>query len=284
MRKDGMRRRIKELVLSKRFFVALMILMCLLALICIISVLFRFMRVGHFEIKGVTDYEISELVSASGIRRGDGMYTVNEKKATKKLLEGCPYLKDAKVSKKFPNKICFEVNDRPLGWYVQIGYDFYAIDYDMIVLLETQDEQSLIEKGLTKLVLPELESVVCGYIPSFGHGDDHLVEQTLKIIHKFRSSDIKNRLTYLDLSNRFEIKMTVDSTFDVDLGDMNDIDDKLRTVMVKIENEKQKGTDGGKINIITPTSCSFSKYFYDDADTGTGNAEQEEKEESDSEE
>ena len=284
MRKDGIRRRIKEIVLSKRFFVALMILMCFLALICLISVFFRFMNVREFEIKGVTDYEISELVSASGIRRGDAMYTVNEKKSAQKLIEGCPYLKDAKVSKKFPNRICFEVNDRPLGWYIQVGYDFYAIDYDMIVLLETQDEQALIEKGLTKLILPELQSVVCGDIPSFGHGDDHLVEQTLKIIHNFRSSDIKSRLTYLDLSNRFEIKMTVDFTFDVDLGDMNDIDDKLGTVMSKIEVEKQKGTHGGKINMITPTSCSFSKYFYDDAVADPDNTSESQNEEANSEE
>ena len=284
MRKDGMRRRIKELVLSKRFFVALMILMCLLALICLISVIFRFMNVREFEIKGVTDYEISELVSASGIRRGDAMYAVNTGKAAKKLMAGCPYLKDARVSKKFPNKICFEVNDRPLGWYVQVGYDFYALDYDMIVLLETQDEQALIDKGLTKLVLPELQSVVCGYIPSFGHEDEHLVEQTLKIIHSFRSNDIKSRLTYLDLSNRFEIKMTVDYTFDVDLGDMNDMDDKLRTVMVKIETEKQKGTVGGKINMITPTSCSFSKYFNSNADVVPDNSGEQNPEEADSEE
>ena len=243
MRNDGRRLKIKEFLLSKRFFAMLMAFMCLLSLICLASVVFRFVRVRKFEIKGVTDYSVSELVSASGIRRGDMMYRINEKQAAEKLLEGCPYLKDAKVTRKFPNKICFEVNDRALGWYIQIGYDFYAIDYDMIVLLETPDEQALIDKGLTKLVLPELESAVCGYIPSFGNDDEHLIEQTLKIIHTFRSHDIKSRLTYLDLTNRFEIKMTVDSTFDVNLGDTSDIEDKLRTILVTIENGKSKRSD-----------------------------------------
>lgn len=261
MRKDGTRRNIKAFILSKQFFIALMAFMSLLALICLALVFSRFIGVGEFEIKGETDYRLSELISKSGIRAGDMMSSVNERKAEKILLEKCPYLKSVEVKKKFPNKICFEVEERVLGWYLEVSEDYYALDYDLLVLLETYDEESLKDRGLTKLVLPEIESVICDKLPEFGHGDEQLIRETLKIIDSFRTSGIKERLTYLDLSNRFEIKLTIDGEFDVKLGDMKDIETKLATVTETIEKALASGFVGGEINMITPTTCSFKGEF-----------------------
>lgn len=261
MRKDGTRRNIKAFILSKQFFIALMAFMSLLALICLALVFSRFIGVGEFEIKGETDYRLSELISKSGIRTGDMMSSVNERKAEKILLEKCPYLKSVEVKKKFPNKICFVVEERVLGWYLEVSEDYYALDYDLLVLLETYDEESLKDRGLTKLVLPEIESVICDKLPEFGHGDEQLIRETLKIIDSFRTSGIKERLTYLDLSNRFEIKLTIDGEFDVKLGDMKDIETKLATVTETIEKALASGFVGGEINMITPTTCSFKGEF-----------------------
>lgn len=261
MRKDGTRRNIKAFILSKQFFIALMAFMSLLALICLALVFSRFIGVGEFEIKGETDYRLSELISKSGIRAGDMMSSVNERKAEKILLEKCPYLKRVEVKKKFPGKICFVVEERVLGWYLEVSEDYYALDYDLLVLLETYDEESLKERGLTKLVLPEIESVICDKLPEFGHGDEQLIRETLKIIDSFRTSGIKERLTYLDLSNRFEIKLTIDGEFDVKLGDMKDIETKLATVTETIEKALASGFVGGEINMITPTTCSFKGEF-----------------------
>lgn len=281
MRKDEMGKRVKEILHSKKFFVALTVLMCLLALLSLLFVFLRFVGIGRFEIKGSTEYRLSELISASGLRTGDAMFSVNEKQAEEKLLDGCPYLKSVKVKKKFPNRVCFEVEERILGWYLCVGDDFYALDYDMMVLLETYDEEALIERGLTRLVLPELESVMCDYLPQFGRGDEQLVSQTLKIIDVFRNHQIKQRLTYLDLSNRFEIKLTVDSAFEVNIGDTVDIETKLLTALSTIQRGKEKGYAGGELNMITPTSFSFKGYFAseDVTDPTDGKATEAEKRE-----
>ena len=263
MRKDDTRRKIKAFILSKQFFIALMALMSLLALISLALVFSRFIGVGKFEIKGETDYQLSELISKSGIRKGDMMSSVSESEAEKILLEKCPYLKSVNVKKKFPNKICFEVEERVLGWYLEVSDDYYALDYDLLVLLETYDEESLKDRGLTKLVLPELESAMCDYLPEFGRGDEHLISETLKIVDAFRTHSIKERLTYLDLSNRFEIKLTIDDAFEVKIGDMSNIETKLKTVLEVIETQLDNGYVGGEINMITPTSYSFKGVFAD---------------------
>ena len=95
MRKDEARFFIKAIMLSKQFFIATVSVMGLLALVCLTCVFFRFIGIGEFEIKGETDYKLSELVSASGLRTGDRLYEVNEKEAEELLLRGCPYLKSS---------------------------------------------------------------------------------------------------------------------------------------------------------------------------------------------
>lgn len=261
MRKGKARYFIKAIMLSKQFFIATVSVMGVLALVCLICIVMRFVGIGSFEIEGETDYKLSELISVSGLRTGDRLYEVDEKEAEELLLEGCPYLKSVNVKKKFPNKICFEVEERVLGWYVEIGEDYYALDFDLLVLLETYSEESLIERGLTKLVLPELESAMCDYLPEFGRGDEHLISETLKIVDTFRSHAVKQRLTKLDLSNRFEIKLTIDESFEVSLGDISNIETKLKTVIEVIETQLDNGYVGGEINMITPTSYSFKGVF-----------------------
>lgn len=261
MRKGKARYFIKAIMLSKQFFIATVSVMGVLALVCLLCIVMRFVGIGSFEIEGETDYKLSELISVSGLRTGDRLYEVDEKEAEELLLEGCPYLKSVNVKKKFPNKICFEVEERVLGWYVEIGEDYYALDFDLLVLLETYSEESLIERRLTKLVLPELESAMCDYLPEFGRGDEHLISETLKIVDTFRSHAVKQRLTKLDLSNRFEIKLTIDESFEVSLGDISNIETKLKTVIEVIETQLDNGYVGGEINMITPTSYSFKGVF-----------------------
>lgn len=261
MRKGKARYFIKAIMLSKQFFIATVSVMGVLALVCLLCIVMRFVGIGSFEIEGETDYKLSELISVSGLRTGDRLYEVDEKEAEELLLEGCPYLKSVNVKKKFPNKICFEVEERVLGWYVEIGEDYYALDFDLLVLLETYSEESLIERGLTKLVLPELESAMCDYLPEFGRGDEHLISETLKIVDTFRSHAVKQRLTKLDLSNRFEIKLTIDESFEISLGDISNIETKLKTVIEVIETQLDNGYVGGEINMITPTSYSFKGVF-----------------------
>lgn len=261
MRKDKVKKRVNAFIQSKRFFVVITVFMCVLALLCFTLVFLRFVGVGSFEVKGDTTYKLSELISNSGIRAGDMMSSLDERKAEELLLEKCPYLKSVKVKKKFPNKICFEVEERVPGWYIEIGDDYYALDYDLLILLETYDEQSLIDRNLTKLVLPELTGALCGSLPDFGKGDEQLISETLRVIDTFRKHTLKERLTYLNLSNRFEIRLTLDGVYNVNLGDMTDIDTKLETITETIIKASSKGYVGGEINMITPTTCSFRGIF-----------------------
>lgn len=249
--------KIDKNLLKKIYLIAV----CAVAAICLVLLFSLLFSVRSFEVEGDTLYDINEIIDASGVRSGDRLFWLNESKIEKTLISNCPYIKSVKVKQKFPNKVCFVIEELVPGWYIEVGDDFYALDYDMKVIHETFDEDSLKERQLTKLVLPELKSLVIGKVPSFAEGDDHLGAKTLEIIDLIRNHPIKQRLDYLDLSNRFQIKMIIDESYDVDFGDMNDAMTKLQTIEKLIEKTKKDGYVGGKITPISSTEYNFSPKF-----------------------
>ncbi len=241
---------------------------CLVALVVVFRLFLLVFPIKSFEIQGDTHYDVNEIVDAAEIRSGQRLYAINEKKTAKKLIEGCPYIKDVKIKQKFPSTVCFVIEERVAGWYIQVGDSFYALDYDLKVLLEGYDEQDMKDRGLTKLVLPELQSVVTGEYPTFGNGDEHLISETLKIIDTVRTHRIKERLTYINLENRFEIKLAVGDKYTVNFGDTDDFETKVSMVEEIIKKSIVQGYDGGEINVINPDAHSF-RGFYDNKPEAT---------------
>ena len=267
MKKDLIKQKIQNIYLKIRSQKLLLILLCIVAAVLLITLATTLFAVRTFEIKGETKYDLTELVDASGIRTGDRLYWTSAGKAEKRVLGNCPYIESVKIKKVFPNKIRFEIVEKSSGWYIQVGEDYYSLDYDMKVLGETYNEQSLKDRGLTKLILPELGSVVGGEYPSFGSGDERLISETLKIIDKIRTRDVKDRLSLLDLSNRFYIKMVVDDTFEIDFGDMTDADTKFDTIDQAISTEYKNGYAGGTITFTGPAEYSFRGFYADNGKT-----------------
>ena len=245
-------------ILLKKIFTASV---CVVALIGIVMLLSLFFSVRAFELEGDTLYDINEIIDASGVRSGDRLFWLNERNIEKQLKDECPYIESVKIKQKFPSKVCFIITERVPGWYVEVGSDFYALDYDMKVIHETFNEDILKERGMAKLVLPKIESLVIGRVPDFAGDDDHLRAETIKIIDTIRTHSIKERLDYLDLSNRFQIKMVIDETYEVDFGDMNDAETKLKTIERMIEQTRKDGYAGGKITPISSTEYNFSPKF-----------------------
>ncbi len=261
IRKSELKAKIKNAAEKRQVRIALVAVLGALILLLLLRLFLLVFPIREFEIVGDTRYDINDILNASGIRSGKPLYGVNLNKAEEKLTAECKYIKEVNIKRKFPNKICFEIEERVAGWYIQIGDDFYALDYDMKILLETYTDKDMKERGLTKLVLPELESAIVGELPKFGRGDELLMSETLKIIDNIRNHEIKSRLTYLNLENRFEIKMTVDETFDVNLGDMSDYETKLDMIEKIISQNILAGYAGGEINMIDSLSYSFRGYY-----------------------
>ena len=246
--------RMRRILLSNRFCITVLVLMTLLALICLAKVILGFFPIKQFICEGDTQYNVVEIVSASGLQQGDKLYRVDEDEVEEMILKNCPYVKSVEIERIFPNTLCFVIEEKDPGWYLDFGDEYYSLDYDLELLVMEYDEKKVTSRGMTKLVLPEVEEVIISSemedpnVPIFASDDEQLRKETLEIVDKFRTHEIKRRLTMLDLSNRFEISLTIDDAFEVNFGDTLNFDIKMEKLMAVLDEAKaDKKCVGGTI-------------------------------------
>ncbi len=266
MHKSEIYLKVKNSAQKRRTKVLLGIIVGILAFAVLLRLFLLVFPVRHYELEGQTQYTLQDVINASGIMSGGSIYAQNLRQAEQELLRNCPYIKEADISIKFPSTICFKVEERVTGWYLTVGERYYGLDYDMRVVFEETRSASLKERSVTALTLPVLESAVVGELPKFGRGDEHLVRETLTIIDSFRTHDIKARLTSLDLSNRFEIKLVIDGAYEVNFGDIGNFETKLDFIAASIANMESGGYSAGQINVINSLAYSFRPIINPDAE------------------
>ena len=243
-----------------------LLLLIVTILMCVVFVFtsFLFIRgllgIRNFEVVGVTTYEYTDIVNASGIKKGDKLYSVDLDEAAANVMEACPYLESVKVIRRFPNTLRFSLEEKSPSWYIDIAGDYYVLDSDLRVMTETASKQRLLAFGATELVLPNLKSALRGSVPEFSENEQEM-RKTLEIINLVRTNTFKARITKLDLTSRFEIYMTVDGVYDVYMGDMTDFEAKLETVKKIVSSEEIKGYAGGEINASDPAAVSFKPKY-----------------------
>lgn len=205
-------------------------LMAIVALISTFFVIRSFLEVKDFELSGVTQYEKSMIASASGIKLGDKIYSLDLGKAEQNILDQFPYIQTVKIERRLSGKIIFRVEERRAVWYMQdTAGDYYAIDAGLLVIEETPKNDKFVLGGVTEIVLPDLGALLCGSTLEFGK-DDVEREVIRRFINEVQGSPIKSRLTKLDVKNRFEIWITIDGTYEVYFGDTTNVSEKLGAI------------------------------------------------------
>ena len=238
-------------------FLAMTVLMGLLLSVSVFLFIRGFLPVSNFELSGVaTYYTRDDLIAASGIEFGDKLYDVEVREVEEKIMSACPYLEDVDVDRVFPNKIRFEVVEKTPQWYIEITGDFYVLDSDLTVLQESTSEEIIRARGLTRLSLPSVKSAICGSLPVFG-ADQLEIKRSCEIIDTVRSHPIKERITDLNIANRFAISITIDESYVAFLGDMDRLSAKLDALDDILTEEFCAKYSGADIDVTSPSTVGF---------------------------
>ena len=89
-----------------------------------------FFNVTGFELLGSSVYGADEITSRTGIAVGDNLLRINTEKAASNIEATLPYVKTAKVSRKFPDKVKVEVTPAEEYAVVCIENAYYIVDSD----------------------------------------------------------------------------------------------------------------------------------------------------------
>ncbi len=251
----------RSAVLKKRILpIAVTVLMCVVCLFSLFMYIRSFLPVTRFELLGVTQYDSAELVAAAGVKAGDKLYSIDVGEIEKTLLEKFYYIDEVYVDRKFPNKLVFNIIEKIPGWYIAVSGNYYTLDSDFLVIEETVSNEKFVNLGIPQLILPSLRSAICGELPEFGE-DENEIKRSLEIVSAINASTLKYRITLVDMEKRFDIKIVVDGKYHVEIGSMDNIEEKLRAMEAVLKSGKLEQYAGANIYLSDPSKPSVKPLY-----------------------
>ncbi len=254
--------------------VLIIVLMSVLLLFGIFDFVKQYMKVAKFELSGIGIYEASELAGAAGIKKGDRLYGIDIEEAKEQILSRYIYIESVEIKRVFPNKVRFVIESRTPSWYLEISGDYYILDSSLRVLEQTKNIDMIRNAGITRLSIPSPNNVIEGEIITFGNSDGER-EQTERIMNAVLLSQIKPRLTSLDIENRFDIHLEIDGKFQADIGRYENIEVKLKTIYKTLEDQESEARKaiGGSISITSSgDECAIRFRYSDGSDLSSDGA------------
>ena len=249
---------------------AVILIMCVLALIGVIRFVRSLMRVSEFDVTGDSPYEVEDIVNASGIRPGDKLYEIDEDEAKRRIMAYCPYITEIEIKSRFPKTVEINVSSLTASWYIEFAGDYYALDAELRVLEETSGNQRFISGGIPKLTLPNIKEAIVGSTLLFGENESE-IKYANEFMDMVKQTSFKSRLTLVDIDQRFEIYIQVDGVFDVYMGDISNTSKKLEAVEKALRSPQLENCVSAEINVVSPSEYSIKPvYDYGVDEDGTG--------------
>ncbi len=177
-------------------------------------------QVEYRSDRGITPVE--EIVIASGVSEGDEILGVDLKQVMKNIHTKCPHVSVYTVSKTL-NSVKIVVEPRAT-LYMEFGGQWFALGEDLTVLSVSSREESY--GGLLRIELPQVNPFALGDRLCFTDGsiDRTYITTMLTLIE---DGDLTDRVTMLDVSEKFNVSYVLDGTHRIVLGKVADLPVKL---------------------------------------------------------
>lgn len=223
-------------------------------LIVIFSILFAlalgvgcaaaFFKVRTITVEGAGQYDAGLLAEASGIHAGDGLYALDKVAIRTSIMEAYPYIDSVRIIRQLPSGVLIRVTEEPPSYYFELEGELFVLSEELRVLERSDDRTALLHRypNLIEIRTLPVSSAIVGRTLRFtGKTANVYAKDMLKL---FLDGELGDRITMVDFSSRFDIRVVVDDRLTIEVGDAENLEMKIRfamEIMQKI-NERYEAT------------------------------------------
>ena len=257
---------------------------CLIAVVLLIVALFPILEV-RIE-SNQSHYTEEELVAALDKSAWTPLLSLTPGRAEKRLMDNLLYLESAEVKYEFPATLRVSVKEEsPLYYFyykTQIGgkdhTGWLAVGADLRVVDAARDAQTFADLGLTKIGIPApvLDETEPGRASKLRFTREEetdegaKTEQDFDYITEFLSyvehASLTNKLTCVDLSEKFDVRVTLDSKYRIDFGRVRNEQDFAQKLALAQQILAEAGVDPEQKYVILVGSEEYAIYPANDLD------------------
>lgn len=211
-----------------------LLLILLLLIILIIILLFApFMQIRKINCIGNNKVSAEDIIASSNIKNGDNIIRINKKKAIDGI-DDISYVKNVKIERKFPSTINIKIVECQVYSYIPINDQFLYLDEDGKIL-----ETAVTPPDITVPVISGVNITNSTPNTVIGFDNQLQVDSYKTLIRILSNSRFGGIVTEINLLNTNEIMFTVNETFDVIVGDTENLDYKINILAAEVYDSPQ---------------------------------------------
>jgi len=221
------------------------------AAIAVLFLLSPVFSVKNLNITGIEKYSYDDICSKTGLKKNGNIFLINRFKVLGTLKKD-PYIEKAKLTYKLPDTVNLDVTERKVRGYVPYMGSYLYIDENGRVL----EVNSKISGKLPVISGLKFTGFVLGeQIDADNTEAFDIMVTAAQLITKYELLDMT---VSLDVSDTKNIKAHVKNV-DVNLGDITNIDQKIRIMAQVIQ--KLKENDRGTLDLTDVSKPIIFKYL-----------------------
>lgn len=247
---DAQRRQEKKRSRRTVFYVFLFIFVSLIFLAVCAAV---FLKIETVNINGNTRYSYEEIRELVNINEGENIYSFDAEENEEAILRSLPYIGSVEIKRDLPTTVEINIVEETPYFAAAIAGDTYLLSSSLKVL-ERVSEDITASTDLTILKLNNVRRCIVGEYIEFV--DTRTLDAIIDLYKCFKSNYIDDKILSVDVRSRFDIYLNYENRFSVYVGDMEDINVKIRFLVGIIDELYDNST--GTIDISDPREAAVA--------------------------
>ena len=213
-----------------------------------------FFRVSVIEVTGSMTYSDTEILEASGLKERDNLFLINRFAAAASIVSKLPYVENATIEPKLPNRVIINVTESSSIAAVSIGAELWKIDHGCKILGKGTYEEG---EGLISLIGITPIAATIGETIVVESADTPKLEYIAAVLRELSAREMQSDVTWLDMSNIGNPSFDYLGRFVVRLGTNENLRYKLDLLGKAIDQQLAEG-DAGTIDLSGDGMVLFS--------------------------
>lgn len=226
--KQNKRRRKRNKI---RLLLVLLIATFLIVGVLLLTVVFP---IKQIKVIGETRYDSAAIISASGVLKGDKLFSVNEKRIENLILEKLPYIKRILLQRSIPDTLIIKVTaDKAVYQITQEDkYLFLNEDFKLLEISTEINNEAVCLQGL--------EIKTNGVSKTVKIVNTDKKDKILKIENEFNKLGIK--IKEVNVTDELNLKAVINNNLTVNFGTITDFDYKVLHLKSMLDNLPENAT------------------------------------------
>lgn len=239
----AVQKRVRAKRIKRRiFYLALLLMVGALLTAVVIK---KFFIVNEINVSDTVVYSKEEIAEGSGISIGMNMLSVHPDAVSALLKEKFPFLVEADVTRSLPDSVDITVDEERGPMYICVAGEMFALSPELKVLSRIESPSAFGDTSRICLVNSNVKSCIVG--SELAYADENTLDMTREVYRAVADKQITDKVSSIDLTDKFHIALVYDNRFNVQLGNSEDLSFKI-ALFLKVT-EQLYDTDKGEIDV-----------------------------------